>query len=323
MLMLWLIAPRCTIHHLLASVAQVSWFIARVHSSAIPCHQLHCGALHACAPSILTMTDKRAPVAVENVVNTDGVQPILISGGHLGFNRGWIMRDFQTIAGKPCLRVCVDQLLATFVGGDLRNNVAITNLQRSRAIQSKKEIVNMMQTVNRAQVGRIKTMGRNQSDAASDYIVLQYALTHHEEHIPPTVKVEIEVPMSSEVKRFLCKVEHRNNVATQLVIESASTLEDLIDLVAASAGATNRKRTKKADRMCFHEEYPLVKWDYKRGCPFIQWRDADGVMHQHSHKKPREESNRNELGEVACELYSFRDNVHNPLEDVDSNNDSA
>ena len=116
----------------------------------IPCHQLlkcrgllHCGALHAC-----TMPDKRAPVVVESVVNTNGVQPILISGGHLGSNRGGILRDFQTIAGKPCLRVCVDQLLSTFVGGDLRNNLAIANLQRSRAIESKKAIVNMMRIIN-------------------------------------------------------------------------------------------------------------------------------------------------------------------------------
>ena len=46
-------------------------------------------------------------------------------------------------------------------------------------------------------------------------------------------------------------------------------------------------------------------------------------MHQHSHKKPREEDNENELQEIARELYSFRARLHNPLDGEDSNGEAS
>ena len=110
-----------------------------------------------------------------------------------------------------------------------------------------------------------------------DETIVREAIKNHEEKIPKVVTFDVHLPMSDNTLTFRAKVQHRANVATDILIDGASVLERLLDLLEAySAADVERTLIRKRRADVYLEDYKQVKFDQRREKPYIWWTDTDG-----------------------------------------------
>ena len=155
----------------------------------------------------------------------------------------------------------------------------INAIAQTRANASKDNIIEMMRTEFDVEVDAMRAMMKNRKNV-DDYIVRE-ACKNHEEKIPKVVTFDVPLPMSDDTVTFKAKVQHRANVATDILIDGASVLERLIDLLEAyNAADVERTLIRKRRADVYHADYKEVKFDQRREKPFIWWTDTDGSRHR-------------------------------------------
>ena len=229
----------------------------------------------------IAMPKTRAPIVLERVVGQHA-NPILITGGWLPNNLGLVLRDFLTLDSTPCLKVT--QQVMDELGGGIKNvRRGIDAIAQMRAKVSKDLILEMMRTEFDVKVGAMKAKMKKRKGGAKevdDYIVRE-ACKNQEEKIPKVVTFDVPLPMSGGTVTFKAKVQHRANVATEILVDGASVLERLLDLlVAYNAADVERTPIRKRRADVYHADYKQVKFDPRREKPYMWWTDTDGCRHR-------------------------------------------
>ena len=119
----------------------------------------------------------------------------MVSGGYLGDKLGFVIRDFQTIDGLPCLKVTQKGSgLETLMRGPLSRSSGIQALAQARAAKSKSEIVAMMWARFPVLTGNIKSGMVGRVQHLVDAEIIKEALKNHEGEVPVQVSFEVYVP---------------------------------------------------------------------------------------------------------------------------------